>query len=130
MPDYGDQWTNSLSGRIDVSVEDIQHANKVWNLLGGENSVDCHMLYLKTDVIILADVFGKYQELFDQVYGLDPYQYYSAPNMLKTTEVKLDLTSDIDKLLFCERAIREGLNGIGEERYMKANNKYLDGFDE
>ena len=50
--------------------------------------------------------------------------------MLKTTEVKLDLLSDIDMLLFCERAIRGGLNGIGEKRYMKANNKYLDYFDE
>ena len=50
--------------------------------------------------------------------------------MLKTTEVKLDLLSDIDMLLFCERAIRGGLNGIGEKRYIKANNKYLDDFDE
>ena len=92
------------------------------------------MLYLKTDVILLVDVFEKCRRLFDQVYGLDPCHYYSAPNiswdaMLKTTEVKLDLLSDIDMLLFCERAIRGGLNGIGEKRYMKANNKYLDDFD-
>ena len=33
-------------------------------------------------------------------------------------------------LLFCERAIRGGLNGIGEKRYMKANNKYVHDFDE
>ena len=33
-------------------------------------------------------------------------------------------------LLFCERAIRRGLNGIDENRYMKAKNKYLDDFDE
>ena len=50
--------------------------------------------------------------------------------MLKTTKVKLDLLSDIDMLLFCERPIRGGLNGIGEKRYMKANNKYLHDFDE
>ena len=49
--------------------------------------------------------------------------------MLKTTKVKLDLLSDIEILLFCERAIIGGLNGIGEKRYMKANNKYLDDFD-
>ena len=46
--------------------------------------------------------------------------------MPKTTEVKLDLLYDIDMLLFCERAIREGMNGIGQKRYMKANNKYWD----
>ena len=50
--------------------------------------------------------------------------------MLKTTKVKLDLLSDIEMLLFCERAIRGGLNGIGVKRYMKANNKYLHDFDE
>ena len=93
------------------------------------------MLYLKTDILLLADVFEKCRGLFVQVYGLEPCHYYSAPNiswdaMLKTTEVKLYLLSDIDMLSFCERAIRRGLNGIGEKRYMKAKNKYLHDFDE
>ena len=106
----------------------------VWNMFGCKNFGDYLMLYIKTDVILLAHVFEKCRRLFDQVYGLDPCHYYSASNiswdaMLKTTEVKLDMLSDIDMLLFCEGAIR-GLNGIGEKRYMKANNKYLDDFDE
>ena len=132
---FGGQWIKSLSGQIDVSEEDVQQANKVWNIFGCKNFGDYLMLYLKTDVILLADVFEKCRRLFDQVYGLNPCHYYSAPNFswdakLKTTEVKLDLLSDVDMLLFCERAIRGGLNGIGEKRYMKANNKYLDDFDE
>ena len=132
---YGDQWINSLSGQIEVSEEDVQHADKVWNIIGCKNFGDYLMLYLKTDVILLADVFEKCRRLFHQVYGLDPCHYYSAPNiswdaMLKTSKVKLDLLSGIDMLLFCERAIRGGLNGIGEKRYMKANNKYLHDFDE
>ena len=135
LPQFGDQWINSLSGQIDVSEEDVQRANKVWNMFGCKNFGDYLMLYLKTDVFLLADVFEKCRRLFDQVYGLDPCHYYSAPNilwdaMLKTTKVKLDLLSDIEMLLFCERAIRGGLNGIGEKRYMKANNKYLLDFDE
>ena len=134
LPHYGAQWINSLSGQIDVSEEDVQHANKVWNLLGCKNFCDYLMLYLETDVILLVDFFEKCRRLFYQVYGLDPRHYYSAPNiswdaMLKTTKVKLDLLSDIDMLLFCERAIRGGLNGIGEKWYMKANNKYLHDFD-
>ena len=128
---YGDQWINPLSGQTDVSEEDVWHANKVWNMFGCKNFGDYLMLYLKTDVILLADMFEKCRRLFDQVYGLDPCHYYSAQNtscnaMLKTTEVKLDLLSDTDMLLFCEGAIRGSLNGIGEKRYMKANNKYLD----
>ena len=132
--DILDKWINSLSGQTDVSEGDVQHANRVWYLLGC-NCVDYLMLYVKTDVILLANVFEKYRKLFDQVYELDPCHYYSAPNfsweaMLKRTDVKLDLISDIDMLLFCERAMRGGLNGIDEKRYMKAKNKYLDDFDE
>ena len=44
--------------------------------------------------------------------------------------MKLYLLSDIDMLLFCGWAIRGRLDGIGEKRYMEANNKYLDDFDE
>ena len=75
LPQYGDQWINSLSGQIDVSEEDVQHANKVWNEFGCKNFGDYLKLYLKTDVILLADVFEKCQRLFDQVYGLDPCHY-------------------------------------------------------
>ena len=115
LPYYGNHWKNSLSGQIEVFEEDVQHANKVWNMFGCKNFGDYLMLYLKTDVILLADVLEKCRRLFDQVYGLDPCHYYSAPNIswdavLKTTEVKLDLLSFIDMLLFCERAIRGSLN--------------------
>ena len=121
LPEFGGQWINSLSGQIDVSEEYVQQANKVWNMFGCKNFGYYLMLYLKTDVILLADVFEKCRRLFGQVYGLDPCHYYSAPNIswdatLKTTEVKLDLLSDIDMLLFCGRAVRGGLNGIGEKR--------------
>ena len=57
LPYFGDQWINSLSGQIEVSEEDVQHANKVWNMFGCKNFGDYLMLYLKTDVILLADVF-------------------------------------------------------------------------
>ena len=64
LPQYGDQWINSLCGQIDVSEEDVQHANKVWNEFGRKNFGDYLMLYLKTDVILLADVFEKCRRLF------------------------------------------------------------------
>ena len=109
LPKFGDQWISSLSGEIDVSEEDVQHANTVWNWLGCNDFSDYLMLYLKTDVILLADALEKCRRLVDQVYGLDPCHYYSATNiswiaMLKTTQVKMDLHSDIDMMLFCERA--------------------------
>ena len=49
--------------------------------------------------------------------------------MLVTTDVELVLLSDVDQLLFCEKAIRGGLNGVGALRHFRANNKYLQNFD-
>ena len=131
LPHYSDEWINSLSGQIDISEEDVQHANKICIMFGCKTLV----MYPKTDVVLLVDVFEKCRKLFDQVYGLEPCHYYSASNiswdaMLKTTELKLHLHSDIDVLLFCERATLGGLNGIGEKLYMKANNNFSADFDE
>ena len=46
------------------------------------------------------------------------------------TSIDLGLLSDIDMLLFFEKGIRGGINGIGELRYFRANNRDLDVFDE
>ena len=95
---------------------------------------DYHDLYLQSNVLSLADVFESFRKLLKDTYDLDPCHYYSAPNiswdaMLKTTGISLELLSDIDMLLFCEKAIRGGLNVIGEKRFMKANNKYVPDYD-
>ena len=49
--------------------------------------------------------------------------------MLITTKVELGVLTDIDMLLFCERAIRGGINGTGVQRHFKANNHYMHDFD-
>ena len=67
------------------------------------------------------------------VYDLDPVHFFSAPNlsweaMLITTKVEIELLPDIDMLLFCENAIRGGINGIGALRTFSANNKYMQNY--
>ena len=99
-----------------------------------ENIGDYHDLYLKCDAILLAYVFKKLRTLLKDTFELDQTHYYSAPNiswdaMLKTTKAELDLLTDIVMLLFCEKAIRGGFNGIGEKRYMNAINPYLADYD-
>ena len=49
--------------------------------------------------------------------------------MLISTKVELGFLTDFDMLLFCERAIRGGINGTGALRHFKANNKYMKNFD-
>ena len=48
--------------------------------------------------------------------------------MLITTNVKIELLPDIHLLLFCENAIRAGINGIGALRIFSANNKYMQNY--
>ena len=48
--------------------------------------------------------------------------------MLKMIGVKLENTSDIDKYLFIEKGLREGISYIAKG-YAKANNKYMNDYD-
>ena len=59
---------------------------------------DYHDLYLKTDVLSLADVFETFRDTSMKHYGLDPAHYYSAPGMSWDALMKLTkvLLTDID----------------------------------
>ena len=88
-----------------------------------------HDLYLKTDVILLADVFENFRKVCKENYKLDPAWYYTSPGlawdaMLKMTGVELDLLSDPQMYLMIENGIRGGISTI-TKRYAKANNPYM-----
>ena len=86
-----------------------------------------HDLYLKTDALLLADVFEKFIKRCLDYYGLDPCHYFSSPGlswdaMLKMTGIELEFISDIDMHLFIEKGMREVISYIAK-RHSKANNK-------
>ena len=88
---------------------------------------DYHDLYLKTDVWLLTDVFEKFINMCLEYYGLDTCHYFSSPGlswdeMLKMTEIELELISVIDMHLPIEKGMRGGISYIAK-RYSKANNK-------
>jgi len=68
-----------------------------------------------------------------QIYSLEPAQYFTTPGlsweaMLKTTNIQLQLLTDIDMYRFIQSSIRGGLVQYCH-RYTKANNKYLSDYD-
>ena len=116
-----------------ISEEDYNHAQKVWEVFNMKTMRDYHDLYLRTDVLLLADVFESFRNLCLENYKLDPAWYYTSPGLawdacLKITKVELDLFSDYDMQLFIEKGIRGGVSMIST-RHGKANNKYMKDFD-
>ena len=64
-----------------VSDEDYAHAQNVWTAFGMRTLGDYHDLYLKTDVLLLADVFENFRETSLQYYEIDPCNVYSAQGL-------------------------------------------------
>ena len=94
---------------------------------------DYHDLYLKTDVLLLADFFEKFRKMCLDSYGLDAAHYYSAPGIawdaaLKINKVKLELFDNEQMYTFMERSIRVGISQISK-RFAKSNNKHCSNYD-
>lgn len=118
----------------DISNEEYEHAKEVWSKFNCKSMGDYSDLYLKTDVLLLADVFEAFRTTCLSVYGLDPAHSYTLPGftwsaMLKHTKIKLELLTDVDMLLFIERGTRGGLSQVCSKRYVEANNKYMPNYD-
>ena len=80
---------------------------------------DCHELYLKCAVLMLADVFEKFRNNSLKNYGLCPSHYLSITTlscyaMLNMTKVELELIPDPDMYIFFEKVIRGGASYISK----------------
>jgi hypothetical protein len=129
-----DDFKSSLDGYKGIKYEDYYHAQNVWRELEIANLGEYHDLYLKTDVMLLTDVFEGFRSLALKHYELDPCRYITAPSLswdalLKKTLVSLELISDPDVYMFLESGIRGGVSTCGSKRYAKANNPYLKYYD-
>jgi len=93
-----------------------------------------HDFYLHIDVNGLADVFENFRNTSIKYYKLEPCKYVGTPSfawdaLLLNFRVRLELLTDIEMYLMLEKGIRGG-QSVVFKKHAKANNKYLDGFDE
>jgi len=90
-----------------INEGDFKHAKAVWDNFKCKTLGEYSDLYLKIDVLLLADVFENFRDVCMSTYNLDASHYYTAPGlsfdaMLKYTGQKLELLSDYDMLLMFE----------------------------
>ena len=113
---------------------DYRHGNNVFKIFNLKNLGEYHDIYVESDTLLLADVFENFKNACLKVYELDPAHFLSLPGLawqacLKKTNIKLQLLTDYDMLLMVEEGIRGGIcHSIN--RYAKANNKYMENYDE
>ena len=95
----------------DITDTDYAHAKRVCKDFEIKNSGEYHDLYVQSDTLLLADVFGNFRNMCLEIYEVDPAKFLLAPGLawqaaLKKKKMKLDLLTDIDILLMIEKGIR------------------------
>ena len=123
---------NDLTGE-DISDCDYEFYKEICGKFNIKTLGEYHDLYLKSDVLLLSDVFENFRETCYQCYKLDPAHYYSAPGLawngcLKMTGIEFELISDVDMYLMIEKGLRGGMSVISH-RKANANNKYMHSYD-
>ena len=131
LPSKGSFYSNLTME--DISYTDYAHANNVFKKSDIKNLGEYHDLYVRSDTLLLADVFENFRNACMKNYELGPAHFVSLPGLawqacLKKTNVEIELITDYDMLLMIEDGIRRGIcHAI--QRYAKANNKYMNDYN-
>ena len=123
-----EEFFNKINNK-NISDEDYEHAKSVFEKFECKNLLDYSILYLKTDICHLSDIFQKFSKFAYKTYNLDLTHSYTLPGfswqaMLKLTKIELELISDPDMYLFLMDAIRGGIS-VCNKKHVIADNKYI-----
>ena len=98
---------------------------EIFNIKDGKELTE---LYLKSDVILLADVFEKFIKISIEEYEINPLYCVSLPGYtwqcgMKYTDIKLQTLQDKDMILLLENNIRGGISSLMGDRYVRSDKK-------
>ena len=132
MSDSQDKFYSGLSNE-GITDDDYKHAQQVWDTFNCATLGDYHDIYLRTDVLLLADVFENFRKTAMATYGLDPAHYYTLPGyswdaLLKCTNIELDQITEANMYLFIEKGLRGGISMVSH-RHAQANNQYMENYN-
>ena len=107
----------------DKEIDRTREFIKKFNIKNGKELTE---LYLKSDVILLADVYEKFIKISVEEYGINPLYCVSLPGYtwqcgLKYTGINLQTLQDKDMILLLENNIRGGISSVMGDRYIKSD---------
>jgi hypothetical protein len=117
----------------ECSEQEYLYAHNVWDRFKCKTMRDYLNIYLKNDVLVLADVFENFRNNQIKNYHLDPAHYITLPNfawdaMLYNTNVTIDLLDDAEMYRVIESNIRGGISVI-TQRLAIANNPLVPNYN-
>ena len=88
---------------MDITDADYMHGKRICKDFEIKHLGEYHDLYLKSETLLLVDVFKNFRKMCLKIYELDPVKFLSASGLawqaaLKETDVKLELLNDNDML--------------------------------
>ena len=106
--------------------EEIQRTKECIEIFNFKNGKELTELYLKSDVILLADVFEKIIKVSVNEFGINPLYCVSLPGYtwqcgVKYTEINLQTLQDKDMISLLENNIRGGISSVMGDRYIKSD---------
>ena len=122
------EFFNKINNK-NISDADYEHAINVFEKFNCENLLDYSILYMKSDICHISDVFQKFSTFAYKTYNLDPRHSFTLPGfswqcMLKQTKIELELISDPNMYLFLMDSIRGGIVCCNK-KHIRADNKYI-----
>ena len=105
---------------------EIERTNKIIQTFNNKNGEQLTQLYLKSDVILLTDIFEIFFRVSYKQFKINPLYCVGFPGFtwecgLKYPNIKLQTLQDKDLILLLENNIRGGISSVMRNRYVKSD---------